>query len=236
MAEPVGVGEAWRKAIEAYMGYYQNVGQLTVGYLRSVADIMENVKLPAQIGPVLAPARTPQRADAPALETSLSAVSSNGDSAPPEPAMVLEAAATDEALGVFLVENRLRKRVSAPVSASTFADDRGRETQPALRFDPEVVSLEPGEQMLVRVIATMGDDLEPGTGYRGELTVPGLSGSPIPIVVRRRAPAARPRKAPARKAPARKAPVRKTPTRSASRKKSTTKSASRSRSAKTTGT
>jgi hypothetical protein len=44
--------------------------------------------------------------------------------------------------------------------------------------------------MLVRVTAIIGEDLKADRSYRGELTIPGLTATPVPIVVRRRPDAA----------------------------------------------
>jgi hypothetical protein len=88
---------------------------------------------------------------------------------------------------VFLVENLLTEKVSAPVSASAVAAPDGREVAVPLAFDPEVVVLEPGEQILVRVAARVDDGLEADVSYRAEVAVPGVIGTRVPIVVRRRA-------------------------------------------------
>ena len=75
--------------------------------------------------------------------------------------------------------------MSSPVVASAFADAEGRELRPRLAFEPEVVVLDAGEQVLVRVVATIDAALEAGVGYRGEVTVPGLVSRGLSIVVRR---------------------------------------------------
>jgi hypothetical protein len=100
--------------------------------------------------------------------------------------MVLEAPAGQTAVGAFMVQNRLAQRVAAPVVPSAFLDPSGAEVRPALAFEPDVVSLESGEQGLVRVTATIDERLGPGVGYRGEVTVPGPSGDRIALVLRRR--------------------------------------------------
>jgi len=91
-----------------------------------------------------------------------------------------------QAVGAFLVENRLLQRVSTPVVASTFVGPAGEEVRPHLSLDPEIVTLEPGEQVLVRVIGLIDDQLEPGVTYRGSVSVPGLGGSNVRLVLRRR--------------------------------------------------
>jgi hypothetical protein len=117
--------------------------------------------------------------------------------------LVLEAEAGDAALGVFMVENLLGEKVSAPVTTTPFADSEGREVQPELSFDPDVVTLEPGEQMLVRVAVAIDDAFEPEIAYRGDVRVPGPVGTHVPLVLRRRPDEVEPRAGARRQAPAR---------------------------------
>lgn len=160
--------EAWRRAVDLNLRYYSAVGRLAADYLNELAATLGELRA-AQSG-------TSAQATAPAK-------------APNQPAtaiMVLEAEAGHAALGVFLVGNHLDHKVSARVVASAFVDSSGRELRPNLAFDPEVVTLEPNEQMIVRVMATIDETLEPAVSYRGELTIPELVGTKVPIVVRRR--------------------------------------------------
>lgn len=101
------------------------------------------------------------------------------------PALVLEAEAGESAVGAFIVENLLSEGMSSPVVASAFASPEGHELRLGLTFEPEVVVLAPREQVMVRVVATIDEALEAGVGYRGEVTVPGLVGRGLSIVVRR---------------------------------------------------
>ena len=89
-------------------------------------------------------------------------------------------------LGVFMVENTTMRPVSGPLGVSPFADEAGREVEPTVRFAPDVVSLDPGDQVLVQVAAVVDESLEPGVRYTGEISIPQLSGMRIPLVVRRR--------------------------------------------------
>ncbi len=165
-----------RRALEANLQYYAALGRLTVDYLEALGSIARQVEVPAKLGN-----RTiTLRQSAPAPEPPAPAPQ-------PPPVMVLEAEGGGTAIGVFLVENLLAEKVSAPVSASSFADPDGREVAVPLAFDPEVVILEPGEQILVRVTAQVADDLEADVSYRAELAVPGVIGTKVPIVARRRA-------------------------------------------------
>jgi hypothetical protein len=100
--------------------------------------------------------------------------------------MALESEAGGVALGVFLVENHLGRDVTARVSATGFTSPDGREIAPVLLFDPEVIALKPGEQVLVRVTTAVDDSLEPDVRYQGEFSVPELTGTRIPVVLRRR--------------------------------------------------
>ena len=172
MAEQPGLEQVWRRALEANARYYEALGQVTTDYLKALAGVLGDIKLPASLGGRAAAPVAPAQAAPPP--------------APAPSAMVLEAPAGHTAVGAFMVQNRLSQRVAAPVVPSAFLDPSGMEVRPALAFEPDVVSLESGEQVLVRVTATIDDRLEPGVGYRGEVTVPGLSGDRIALVLRRR--------------------------------------------------
>lgn len=158
-----------RRALEANLQYYAALGRLTVDYLEALGSIARQVEVPARTLTFRQTPATPAPAPAPPAVT------------------VLEAEAGGTAIGVFLVENLLSEKVSAPVSASAVAAPDGREVAVPLAFDPEVVVLEPGEQILVRVAARVDDGLEADVSYRAEVAVPGVIGTRVPIVVRRRA-------------------------------------------------
>lgn len=158
-----------RRALEANLQYYAALGRLTVDYLEALGSIARQVEVPARTLTFRQTPSAPVPAPAPPAVT------------------VLEAEAGGTAIGVFLVENLLTEKVSAPVSASALAAPDGREVAVPLAFDPEVVVLEPGEQILVRVAARVDDGLEADVSYRAEVAVPGVIGTRVPIVVRRRA-------------------------------------------------
>jgi hypothetical protein len=164
MAEAAPASDLLRRALDANLRYYAAIGRLTVDYLEALGAIARHVEVPTRPAPAVPP-------PAPA----------------PPAVMVLEAEAGGTAIGVFLVENLLGEKVAAPVSASPLAGPDGREVDVRLAFDPEVVVLEPGEQILVRVAARLDGDLDPDVSYRAELAVPGVIGTKVPIVVRRRA-------------------------------------------------
>jgi hypothetical protein len=87
---------------------------------------------------------------------------------------------------MFVVENALARRASGSIVVSDLTDATGAAAKAELRFSPEIVTLEPGEQVLVRLMATPGAGMRPSVRYRGEVSVPGLSGMTVPIVVVRR--------------------------------------------------
>jgi hypothetical protein len=107
---------------------------------------------------------------------------------PPEPArlpLVLEGSAGKPAVGAFLLHNRLSARVDGPLLVGAFKSDAGKEVTPEFVFDPALVSLDPGEQTLVRFLVHV-DKLSPGADYRGRVTVPGLANGSLDLVLRRR--------------------------------------------------
>ena len=162
----------WRRVFQANLRYYEAVGRLSVDYVRAVAGAVGSLGAGLPASAAAATRRAAPPAPPPAAGTSA-------------PALVLEAEAGKSAEGAFIVENLLSERMSSPVVASAFATEDGRELRPRLAFDPEVVVLDPGEQVLVRVVATIDEVLETGVGYRGEVTVPGLVSRGLSILVRR---------------------------------------------------
>jgi hypothetical protein len=165
--------ELWRRALDLNLRYYGALGRLTADYVKDFFTVLGDVR-PPQTGPRPQPVGEPARPAPPAPEK--------------RPAvMVLEEDAGRGALGVFLVENHLQHDVSARPVASVFVDPAGRQVQPSVKFDPEVVALRSGEQSLVRVLAVIDETLEPEVRYEGEVTIPELAGTRIPIVLRRRA-------------------------------------------------
>ncbi len=175
-----GLEATLRKVMEANFSYYRGLSRLTADYLGAVFGTLETLRLPVRLAPGGRPAAVP------ASEPPVTVTSSPQPPATAGPAMVLEGEAGTRVLGVFLVENKLQHRVSAPISASAFSDPNGREVRPGLAFEPEIVTLEPAEQLLVRVVAVLDEQLEPQVDYRGELTIPGLSGNRVKLVLRRR--------------------------------------------------
>src|SRR2546423_7096496 len=174
MADRLDVAETWRKMMEANLRYYEGLIGLSADYLGAVLGTLGQFRLPQPA--VRQPAAS---GGAPAAAPDVHVHS-------PAPALVLEAQPGRAAMGAFLVENHLAERVVAPIVTSAFRDPAGREVRPQLRFDPESIALNPGEQILVRVAAAIDAGIEAGTTYRGEVSIPGLSNSRVRLAIRRR--------------------------------------------------
>jgi hypothetical protein len=172
--------ELWRRSLDLNVRYYGAVGRLTADYFKDLASVLlgKAPSPPSQGGSGTSDAGQVRRAGVAAGPAAQSATTG---------AMVLEGEAGGRVLGVFMVENHLGQAISAKVVASPFADSGGRTVQPVMTFEPETVTLGPGEQALVRVTTVIDETLEPEARYLGQLTIPGLAGTKIPVVLRRRA-------------------------------------------------
>ena len=178
----------WGQSFELNMRYYRAVSNLMVDYYKELLGTYAGIaSTQSQPQPQVQP--NPDQPAAPAGPGQARPATATPTQAG---VMVLEGESTGEALGVFLVANNLQETVTARVSASSFVNETGHTVQPTFSFDPEVISLAPGEQLVVRVTTRIPDTLEPEVRYRGEFAVPELSGTRIPIVMRRRAAAVRP--------------------------------------------
>jgi hypothetical protein len=187
VADAPSLDQLFRRAVDAQVAYYRAVGQLSVEYARAVLGAVRSAAPATVTAPVSVSAQIPAAAAAPAA-----------------PVLALEAEAGSVAGGVFVVENGTAARVSAPVEVPALADGDGRQVAAQLRFEPEVVTLEPGEQTLVQLGVEVTRSFRTGVDYRGEVRVPGLVGTSIPLVVRRlrATPKPKPKPRQRRKAPA----------------------------------
>lgn len=162
---------AFGEVATAGLRYYTRLGTLTLDLAETLVPALGELRPSLRLAP-----DRPAEAEA---------------AAPGGQTIVIEAAAGRSGLGVFMVENTTAQSVSAPVGVSGFADPAGNEAAPKVRFSPEVVALDPGDQVLVQVAATVNRTLEPGVRYQAEISIPQLSGARIPLVVRRRPPKSR---------------------------------------------
>jgi hypothetical protein len=154
---------AWRDCVEASLRYWGRLGRLALEGAAAIRPLVAEQRPDA--------ART---AATPASEAGLPRT------------ILLESEVGRAALGVFVVENTTAQQLSIPIRISPFVADDGSEAQPAVVFRPDVITLGPSEQLVVQVVAAIDETLEPGVRYRGEISVPELSETRIPIVVRRR--------------------------------------------------
>ena len=173
MNEPVELIDVWRGTLEATVRFYSTIGELAVKYLQSLVTSATTVE----------PTRT-SKADAGA-SANQPVIRPGPLTKSPHPisTMVLEADGGARAIGVFLVENLLARPVTATPAASELMGEDGRKVKASLIFQPPSITLAPGEQALVRVVANFGKDMRPGVRYQGEIRVPGLLGTSIPLAL-----------------------------------------------------
>ena len=176
-SQPTDLATAWRDAAEAGLRYYARLGGLAFELAGTVVPAIRELRPTVRMSP-----------DPPG-EAAGKPPAQSGERS--EQTIVIEAPAGRSGLGVFMVENTTQRKVSAPVGVSAFVDPSGREVHPVIKFSPAEVTLEPGDQVLVQVAAAVDAALEPDVRYRAEITIPHLSRSGIPIVVRRRPARAR---------------------------------------------
>jgi hypothetical protein len=179
MAELARVEEVLKRLFDANLRWYEGLGRVTADYTQAVIRVWTDavtslVKTRGTKGPTPAPSTGARPASARAA------------------ALVLEADLGQVAQGAVAIENRLTRAVSAAVVTSAFANESGAATWPTLRVSPAKVDLEPGARTLVQIGVLIDEQLVPGASYRGEVSVPELSDTPIPILLRRRLAAGEP--------------------------------------------
>lgn len=172
MADRLRVEDTVKRVLDANLQCYEGLARVTAEYVQALGRVWVDAVAPV-LGRAAASATTaPQSSSSPAS---------------PSAALVLEAEAGQIAQGVVMVENRLPRRVSATVITSAFSSGAGEEIWPSLRVQPGTITLESGARALVQIGVLVDDRLIAGVQYRGQVTVPGLSDTPIPVVLLRRA-------------------------------------------------
>ena len=157
---------AVRRALDLNVRFYSDLTRLGVDYLRDISQAFGELRPEAGKGER---STHEGHAERPAARV-----------------LVLEAPAGATATAEFVVTNHLKTVVSTRVAITPFVDSTGHLADVELTFEPDDIELQPGEQVIVRVKTRIGEAMHAGASYRGELTVPDLGGSGIPIVVRRR--------------------------------------------------
>ena len=175
MNEVTQLTRVWGRALDANLRYTALLSELAGRGLELLLSAV------SEIGPqMITTTAAPQEA---------SRVTSIPSVTPPAPlpaAMVLEGEAGSRAFGLFVVENKLPKGVTTRIAVGPLVDPEGNEIPSVLRFEPGIITLAPGEQVVAKVSAHISRGLEAGVRYQGEISVPGIAGACIPIIVRRK--------------------------------------------------
>src|SRR5258708_3586575 len=135
----------WSRALQADLRYATKVSQLAAVGLESLLLVLEN--------------STPQFAVA--KSASRQRHSPPTVSLPPRPStVVLEGEGGSSAVGFFIVENTLGREISTPVQIAPLTAANGRQIETILRFQPGEITLEAGQQAVVRVKAHISRRLQ----------------------------------------------------------------------------
>ena len=164
----------WARALNANLRYTALLSGLAV---RSLELLLSTV---SEIGPQITSIGNRDQTGNRVASSSPATVPASSPAA-----MVLEGTAGSSAMGFFVVENKLAQQVSTSVEVGPLVDPDGKEIPSVLRFEPGAISLAPGEQVIAKVTAHISRSLAPGVRYRGKISVPGIAGAAIPIIVRR---------------------------------------------------
>ena len=174
MSEPFSLSKVLSAVADANLRYTALATKLATAALESAFLVTSGIRQ--------------QAADMPATPAQGRTEPPAHASGQPHPAaIVLEGETGSSAVGFFVVENSLPHEISTAVEVSPLIAPDGSRIQSALRFEPGRISLGAGEQVVARVTAKIARGLVAGTGYQGEILVPGVAGARIPIVLRRRA-------------------------------------------------
>jgi hypothetical protein len=175
MNEVTQLTRAWGRALDANLRCTALLSELAG---RGLEVLLSAV---SEIGPqIISTADPPQEA------SRVTSIPSVNPQAPSSATMVLEGEGGSRAFGLFVVENKLPKEVTTQVAVGPLVDPEGNEIPSVLRFEPGVITLAPGEQVIAKVSAHISRGLEVGVRYQGEISVPGIAGARIPIIVRRK--------------------------------------------------
>jgi hypothetical protein len=158
MADGVDFGELMKRAVQANAKFYKGWLDLSFEYFRTISGVLG----------------TETETTTPVQEAHVGAG-----------ALVLEGEAGTMVSGSFLVSNDMDKPISTAFAGSDFRDPRGASVAAKTSFEPTSVQLAPGEQKIVQVSIYIDDKLSPGVGYAGEVSIKGMDGFTVPVVLRR---------------------------------------------------
>jgi len=176
--------EIAQRALDVHVRYYAGLGQLVIDSLGALFGTIVTIRGEA---PGNFPVGEERSSGSPAEQQQRAST------------IVLEGKAGSHPMGVFLVENGLSREICASVVNSAFTDPAGRKVKPDFQFEPKTIRLAPKEQMVVRMTVPIGKALQPNVGYRGEVIVPDLPGTRLPVVLRRCTDVVRPSRARSKK-------------------------------------
>lgn len=159
MADPLGLSEIVRRTVQANAKFYKGWVDLSFEYFRGISAIF---------GGATDAAVPVQEMD-----------SGSG-------ALVLEGEAGELVRGAFLVTNDMERAVSCAFVGSDFKNPSGASVPAKAAFEPATLELGPGEQRVIHVTIAIDNQLAPGVGYAGEISVRGMDGFAVPVVLRRR--------------------------------------------------
>lgn len=184
MAEGSSFEKLLRGSVEANLHFYETLTRATAEYVEELARIWSEADIPTVAASMDRDWKTRTGGEPAQTATRRREAEDTGRRGPP--ALVLEGGAGEVARAEFAVSNDLRREVEAEVVTSDLRGPRDEEVDAELRAEPAEVVLAPGERIAVTVEAMITEAFTEGVGYRGEITVPGLSRQTVPLVVRRR--------------------------------------------------
>ena len=159
MADAPDFSEILRRTVQANARFYKGWVDLSLEYFRGISGILG----------VTEPAATGGQAEA---ETATNA-------------LVLEGEEGTTVRGAFLVTNDLGRTIKCEFIASALQDAAGAVVRAQPRFEPASVELAPGEQRVVHAVIAVDPKLAPGVGYTGDISIKGMDGFSVPVVLRR---------------------------------------------------
>jgi hypothetical protein len=177
------IDDLLRRAIDLNLRYYASVGLLTADYLRDLAEVVASSSDMRPFAHTQSP--RPSHPQSPRSPQSPADPAANA-----RPMMVFDAEAGQPAIGVFMVENHLPHEVGATIAVSKLVDPSGNVLDLPFLFDPAFVSLKSREQVFVHATVVISEWQKPEVSYSGQISIPELGGTSVPILVRRRPPAA----------------------------------------------
>ena len=165
MADSADFNEMMRRAVQLNARLYKGWIDLSVEYMRGLAEVFGGESVAADAGDVAADATE--------------AVAG---------AIVLEADEGAAASGAFLVTNDLGRKLVCDLVASDFVNAQGERVRAQVSFQPDRFELAPGQQQVVTARTKIDGKLAAGVAYTGDFAIKGLDGYTVPAVLRRTHP------------------------------------------------